>query len=129
MEVIVNWIKKLFGCGERKEATMSAEEAYFKTKYGVYRSIEQRIKDNQRNINELIKSKITPSYRADTKFSSFYCVIDLDEELKAYVDDIFEPFISNGFKVINLSQKVEEINDELVFLISWYQDNFDEKLQ
>lgn len=106
---------------------MSAVEAYFRTKYGVYRSVEQRIKDNQRNINEQIKSKITPSYRADTKFSSFYCVIDLDEELKPHIKEIFKPFIENGFKVINLSEKVEEINDELVFLVSWYQDNFDGK--
>lgn len=123
---VKEWFNSLFKKIEPKEKALTAEEAYFKTKYGVYRTVEQRIKDNQKNIKELIKSKVTPAYKAETKFSSFYCVIDLDDELKPYVNDIFKPFIENGFKVINLSDKVEEINDELVFLISWYKNDFKE---
>lgn len=119
-ETIKKWFKNI----EPKEKAFTAEEAYFKTKYGVYKTVEQRIKDNQKNIKELIRSKVSPAYKAETKFSSFYCVIDLDDELKPYVDEIFKPFIENGFNVINLSEKVDEINDELVFLVSWYQSDF-----
>ena len=107
---VKEWFNSLFRKIEPKEKALTAEEAYFKTKYGVYRTVEQRIKDNQKNIKELIKSKVTP----------------LDDELKPYVNDIFKPFVENGFKVINLSDKVEEINDELVFLISWYKNDFGE---
>ena len=122
-------IKKWFKSIDTKEKAFTAEEAYFKTKYGVYRTVEQRIKDNQKNIMDLIKSKVSPtSYKSDTKFSSFYCVVDLDDEMKPYVDDIFKPFIDNGFNVINLSEKVDEINDELVYLVSWYQETFRKKM-
>lgn len=120
-------VKRLFKKIGPKEKQLTAEEAYYRTKYGVYRTLEQRIKDNQRNIKELIKSKVSPAYKAETKFSSFYCVIDLDDELKPHVNEIFQPFIDNGFNVINLSEKVEEINDELVFLISWYKNDFVKK--
>ena len=89
---VKEWFNSLFRKIEPKEKALTAEEAYFKTKYGVYRTVEQRIKDNQKNIKELIKSKVTPAYKAETKFSSFYCVIDLDDELKPYVNDIFKPF-------------------------------------
>ena len=120
---VKEWLNSLFKKIELKEKALTAEEAYFKTKYGVYRTVEQRIKDNQKNIKELIKSKVTLAYKAETKFSSFSCVIDLDDDLKPYVNDIFKPFVENGFKVINLSDKVE---DKLVFFISWYKNDFGE---
>ena len=117
-----DWFKSLFK--RKKEKSLSAEEAYFRTKYGVYKSTEQRSSDRQKSVRELIMSKISPGYRADINFTSFYCVIDLEDELKPYVDEIFKPFKEEGFKVYNLSELVEEINDDLVFLISWYKTDF-----
>lgn len=119
VDIVKGFVKKI----EPKEKEFTAEEAYFRTKYGIYRTVEQRIKDNQKMIKEAIRSKVAPTYRPVTNFSSYYCVIDLDEELKPYVNDIFSPFIERGFKVINLSEKVEEIHDDLVFLISWYKND------
>jgi hypothetical protein len=43
------------------------------------------------------------------------------------VDEVFKPFIDGGFKVINLSENVKEIDDENVYLISWkkvFKENF-----
>lgn len=118
----VEWVRGLFT--RKKEKGLSAEEAYFRTKYGVYKSKEQRILDRQKSVRELIMSKISPGYRADINFTSFYCVIDLEDELRPYVEEIFKPFKDEGFKVYNLSELVEEINDDLVFLVSWYKTDF-----
>lgn len=118
---IIEWFKKLFNRIEARDKPLTAEEAYYKSKYGEYKTIEQLIKINQKNINELIKSKVSHVYSSYNRFGSFYCVVDLDDEMKPYVSDIFQPFIDNGFKVINLSEKIKEINDDLVFLISWYK--------
>lgn len=109
----------MFNKVESKEKILTAEEAYFKTKYGIYRTTEQRIRDNQRNIKELIKSKMSPAYRGETNFSSYYCVVDLDDDMKPYVDSVFKPFVDGGFEVINLAGKVKEIENEQVYLISW----------
>jgi hypothetical protein len=35
------------------------------------------------------------------------------------VDEIFKPFKEGGFKIINLSEKIDEIDNEHVYLISW----------
>lgn len=121
----IEQVKTLFT--RKKEKPLSAEEAYFRTKYGVYKTTDQRILDRQKSVRELIKAKITPGYRAEINFSSYYCVIDLEDELKPYVDEIFKPFKEEGFKVFNLSELVEDINNDLVFLISWYKTDFQKK--
>lgn len=117
---IIEWFKKLLHKIDARDKPITAEEAYYKSKYGSFKTVEQLIKINQKRINELILSKVSPIYSSDNKSGSFYCVVDLDDEMKPYVSEIFQPFIDNGFKVINLSEKVKEIN-ELVFLISWYK--------
>ena len=47
------------------------------------------------------------------------CVINLEENLSQYKDEILNPFIEKGFKIIDLSEKIDEIEDEHVYLISW----------
>lgn len=117
---IVEWFKKLLHKIDAMDKPITAEEAYYKSKYGSLKTVDQLIKINQKRINDLILSKVSPIYSSDSKSGSFYCVVDLDDEMKPYVSEIFQPFIDNGFKVINLSDKIKEIN-ELVFLISWYK--------
>ena len=54
-----------------------------------------------------------------SKHTSYRCVIDLEEDLSQYKDEILNPFIEKGFKIIDLSEKIDEIEDEHVYLISW----------
>lgn len=104
-----------------KEKELSANEAYMRTKYGAYKTIAQRIKDIQNDINYKIKSKISMAGANNTIFSSYFCIIEIDDDMKDYVNEIFKPFKERGFKIITLSDKIEELHDELVFIMSWYK--------
>ena len=118
----VDKTKKLFGYKEKPEFT--AEYAWIETTYGEgsYRSLEERIADKQKYIINIIKSKF-PSHldgqRSSNSNGSYRCVVDIEEDLYSVVDEIFKPFIEGGFKIIALSEKIEEIDNEHVYLISW----------
>ena len=114
--------RKLFGYKEKPEFT--AEYAWIETTYGQgsFRSLEERISDKQKYIINIIKTKF-PSHldgqRSSNSNGSYRCVVDIEEDLYSVVDEIFKPFIEGGFKIINLSEKIEEIDNEHVYLISW----------
>lgn len=113
-------LKKVF---YKDKPEFTAEYAWLETTYGNggFRTLEQRIKDKQEYIKSLIKSKFpsheTTHYEAPN--GSYRCVVDIEEDLVCCVDEVFKPFIDGGFKIINLSEQVKEINDENVYLISW----------
>lgn len=117
-----NAINKVFN---KDEGEFTAEKAWLKSTYGsnVKFTLEERIAYKQQRIRETIKSKFryltSGSVEGTANYSSYRCVIDIEEDLEAYKDEILQPFIDGGFKVINLSQKIEEIEDENVYLISW----------
>lgn len=122
-------LKKVF---HKDKPEFTAEFAWLETTYGngTFRTLEQRIKDKQDYIRSLIKSKF-PShderYRPANSNGSYRCVVDIEEDLMCCVDEVFKPFIDGGFKVINLSESVKEIDDENVYLISWkkvFKENF-----
>ena len=46
-------------------------------------------------------------------------MIDIEDDLAACVETVFKPFVDNGFTIINLSDKVEEIDEPHVYLVSW----------
>lgn len=121
--LLTDLVKQIF---KPKEKELSACEAYMRTKYGAYKTIAQRINDIQNDIKFKIKSKIAIAGANDTIFSSYFCVIEIDNDMKEYVNDIFKPFKDKGFKIIALSDKIEELKDELVFFISWYKKELNE---
>ena len=119
--VIKKAVSKLFN---KDDGEFTAEKAWIKSTYGanVNFTLEERIANKQKSIREIIKSKFR--YQTDNinnilSFSSYRCVIDIEKDLELHKDEILKPFIDGGFKVINLSEKVEEIDDENVYLISW----------
>lgn len=106
------------------EQPLTAQFAYYKTKYGDITSPEEYVKIVQKYIKKLIKSKMYPRTAPSTTgdelfFHSYYCVVDLDNDLKKYVNQIFQPFVEGGFKIINLGERIDEVKHGLVFLISW----------
>lgn len=114
-------LKKVF---HKDKPEFTAEYAWLETTYGdgTFRSLEQRVKDKQEHIRNLIKSKF-PShderYCPANMTGSYRCVVDIEEDLMCCVDEVFKPFFDGGFKIINLSEQVKEIEDENVYLISW----------
>ena len=114
-------INKVFN---KDDGAFTAEKAWLKSTYGsnVSLTTEERILDKQKRIRETIKSKFrypTSDTVKSTMNSSYRCVIDIEEDLEAYIDEILQPFIDGGFKVINLSEQIAEIEEENVYLISW----------
>ena len=114
-------IKKIF---HKDKPEFTAEYAWLETTYGNggFRTLEQRIKDKQDSIRSLIKSKFPATgekYRPFTGNGSYRCVVDIEEDLSCCIDEVFKPFIEGGFKIINISKYVDEIDDENVYLISW----------
>jgi hypothetical protein len=109
----------------KDNGVFTAEKAWLKSTYGsnVNFTTEERIANKQKSIRETIKSKFryatNGSMDGHTNYSSYRCVIDIEEDLEAHKDEILQPFIDGGFKVINLSEQIEEIEDESVYLISW----------
>lgn len=118
---LLSKVKKVFS---KDEGEFTAERAWLETTYGegCNLSLEQRITNKQREITELIKSKF-PSRTSNmvvlSKHTSYRCVFDIEEDLAQYKDEILKPFNEKGFKIIDLSEKVDEIEDEHVYLISW----------
>lgn len=114
-------VKKVFS---KDEGEFTAERAWLETTYGegCNLSLEERITNKQKEIMDLIKSKF-PSRTSNAVLcsghTSYRCVIDIEEDLAQYKDEILNPFIEKGFKIIDLSEKVDEIEDEHVYLISW----------
>lgn len=113
-------IKKVF---VKDKPEFTAEYAWLETTYGTgtYRNIDQRIKDKQDYIRNLIRSKF-PLHGEGINYNksgSYRCVIDIEEDLMCGVDEVFKPFLDGGFKIINLSEQVKEISEDNVYLISW----------
>ena len=115
-------IKKVFS---KEDGEFTAERAWLETTYGegCNMSLEERIESKQREIINLIKSKF-PARNSDMvvcnrKHTSYRCVIDIEEDLVQHTEEVLKPFVDNGFKIIDLSEKIDEIEDEHVYLISW----------
>ena len=105
----------------RPEEPFTAEKAWVETTYGQgsFRPIEERIKNKQKYIEDMIKNKFEYGTNNSHYCKSYRCVIDIEEDLKNHTEEILRPFKEGGFDIINLSEKVDEICDENVFLISW----------
>lgn len=116
--IITKTLNKMFN---KDDGEFSAEMAWLSTTYGVgaNRPIEERIANKQKDIMNVIKSKFRYSTTGQESNSNYRCVIDIEEDLVAVKDVVMTPFIEKGFKVINLSEKIDELKNENVYLISW----------
>lgn len=128
MDNIITSVKSMFN---KNDEDFTAERAWIETTYGTgsYRPIDKRIAEKQSYIKSVIKGKFYSCNEVNGILSRAYrCVIDIEDDLRDYVDEVFRPFVDGGFKIINLSEQVEEINEENVYLISW-KHVFDKKLK
>lgn len=102
----------------KKNVDFTAEYAYIETTYGrgSYRSVEDRIKAKQ----SLIRNKIEEHFRSrsaemNTIIPSYYCLAFIEDDIKEYTDEIFNPFKERGFNIV----KINEIEDDNVYVVSW----------
>lgn len=105
-----------------REDEFTAEKAWIETTYGkdAYQTIDKRIADKQKQIKDTIKGKFSYNSGGNTiSLKSYRCVIDFEEDLKNHIQEILQPFYDGGFDIINLSERISEIHDENVYLISW----------
>ena len=112
--------KRAFGIDSRKR-DLTAEDVYFRTKYGNILDADHYVRVAQSYIRRQIGCGIescscNPN---DAMFRTFYCIVDLDPEMSDYVDAIFEPFREAGFVVAKVSGAVSEVKNDLVYLVSW----------
>ena len=112
-------VKRMLGIESNKRVT--AEDVYFRTKYGDILNAEHYVSVAQDYIRQQIDRSVAACSCSakDAVFRTFYCIVDLEPEMHAYTDEIFSPFKEAGFAVAKLSGVVPEVQSELVFLVSW----------
>ena len=116
-EKIKSWFKIKFSA---EEEIIPASTAYCKATYGENTDVKKLIKLHQHKINKLISEKTSMRTNGDT-FTDYRCVYSFPIDVEPYINEILKVFIDKGYKVINLSDKIEDIQDEHVYLISWYK--------
>lgn len=114
---IIKWFQAKIS---KDEYVIPAYDAYVKATYGEHTDVEGQIRYHQHRINSIIKEKITNNY--DRNNFSYRCVYSFPNNMAQHTDRVLQKFIDNGYQVINLSQRVEELKSDNVFLISWYKD-------
>jgi hypothetical protein len=113
------WLNARF---KAEEDVVPAATAYCRATYGANTSVSDIIKLHQHKINRLITEKTAMRSNGDT-FTDYRCVYSFPKDVEPYINTILKVFVDKGYKVINLSEKIDEIQDEHVYLISWYQDH------
>lgn len=113
------WLQAKF---KAEESVVPANIAYCRAAYGAHITASDLIKIHQHKINRLITEKTIMRGNGDT-FTDYRCVYSFPKDSEPYINDILKVFIDKGYEIINLSTKIAEIQDENVYLISWYKDH------
>ena len=114
---IITKIKGKLGI-TNKNIPFTAEYAWIETTYGrgSYSPIEERITHKQKKIRERIEEHFRySSSETNIVAPSYYCLVSIEPDIKEHTDEVFEPFITNGFNVV----KINEIEDDNVYIVSW----------
>lgn len=113
-------LNRIFGKLKKTQTPFNAEYAWFESTYGdTYMDIETRIKNKQNNVKEQIRDCFKTNNINVNRTESYKCFVDVPSDLCGYTDEIFKPFIENGFKVVSLHDKIDELKDDCTYLISW----------
>lgn len=114
-----NWCKKK---GMKENGIIPANVAYCKTTYGAVTNIDNLINEHRHKINKLIEEKIQFVTNGD-RFSDYRCIYSFPKDVKPYIEKILSIFLEKGYNIVNLSEKVEELKDENVYMLSWFKEN------
>lgn len=92
---------------KRSDARLTAKSAYLKSKYQRIQTDEERVKDFKEIIESLIAAKCEVGH--------YCCVIQLENDLAKFLDEIVSEFTEIGYTVVNLKEKIEEVENIYLF--------------
>lgn len=116
---IISWFSAR---ASKEEDITPANVAYSKSTYGITTDVSTLIKLHQHRINKLINDKTSFRTNGDI-FTDYRCVYSFSKDVVPYIEPILKPFKEKGYTIINISEKVEELSNDNVYLISWYKEN------
>lgn len=93
---------------KRSNPRLNAKEAYLRTKYQRIQTDEERLQEFKFNLDTLI------SIKCDT--NTCCCVVELEEDLSKYLDEVIKEYQDMGYTVLNLKDEVENINKNYIFI-------------
>lgn len=117
------WLKiaKWFKDRTSKEVNIiAAYDAYVKATYIENTNLDAQIKYHQNRINASIRDKINNNH--DRYNFSYRCVYSFPDNMAPYINRILVPFINKGYQVINISERIAELKEDNVYIISWYRE-------
>lgn len=107
---------------DAESSYVTSAEAYNITTYGSYDKVERIINRERERVNTEIRIQMNSVFGPGmSKFDCYNVVVSFVDDLKPYINDILQPFVDRGFKIIRISDNIEEIKDENVYLINWYK--------
>lgn len=104
MNVFIEFFKNLT---KRSETRLNAKEAYLKAKYQRIQTEEERLKGFKSDLDMLI------SIKCDS--CTCCCVVELEEDLSKYLDEIIKEYQDMDYTVINLKEQIDGIHKNYLF--------------
>lgn len=106
---------------------ITSAEAYNITTYGCYDSIDKIVERERQRINMSIRERMVPACFGASRFDSYNTIVSFVDDMKPYIEEILKPFRERGFRVTLISDRLEELAEDNVYIISWYKPGEKEK--
>lgn len=110
---------RLFFMWNSNKKLLTRKEAYDSTTYGRCMDREQFIKKKQIDINSSIREKTQNSQFTDTEFEKYFLIVSFNKVEEDCASEVFKPFRDDGYTIIKLSDTVDVLKGNNVYLISW----------
>lgn len=104
MNVFIDFFKNLT---KRSNPRLNAKDAYLKAKYQRIQTEEERLKEFKSDLDMLI------SIKCDS--CTCCCVVELEEDLSKYLDEIIKEYQDMDYTVINLKEQIDGIHKNYLF--------------
>lgn len=92
---------------KRSDMKLTAKDAYLKAKYNRIEDDETRLKIFKENLESLIAAKC--------EMCSYCCVVQVEEDLQKYTNDIINEYKNLGYTVVNLKEVIEGVKSNFIF--------------
>ena len=85
---------------------------------------EQFVLQKQVSINTLIKERISNIDLYETDFEKYFIVLPFSETEDECSEEIFRPFIDEGYKIVKISEYLEILKGNNIYLLSWKEASY-----
>ena len=104
---------------DKKTKLLTKEEAFNNATYGKCMTREQYVSHRQADINSMIRSRIQNTFSGDTDYEKYFLTVSFNETEEECAEEIFKPFKGNGFIIVKISDEIELLKGNNVYLITW----------